>query len=103
MGAPSSGTLTLSDASGRALEPAPVTPTGPDAAPYRLLSGTIKATYNSHRSLEGKDNIIVTPSISSGNTGEFKRFEFVILYFFLKKEKTRYSFLLESYEAYLTI
>ena len=73
-GAPSSGTLTLSDSFGTALEPAPFTPTGPDAAPYRLLSGTIKATYNSHRSLQGKDNILVSPSMPSGNTGEFGAF-----------------------------
>jgi len=64
-GAPAYGTLTLSDAWGTALEPAPNTPT--DAAPYALLSGTIKAAYNSHRSLQG-DNIVVSPGIMSGNT-----------------------------------
>ncbi|KAF9453562.1 carboxypeptidase S [Macrolepiota fuliginosa MF-IS2] len=58
---PSKGSLTLRDAFHDGLEPAPVTPTGSDAAPYQLLSGTIKATYNSHRSLEGADNIIVAP------------------------------------------
>ncbi|OCH93649.1 carboxypeptidase S [Obba rivulosa] len=63
--APAYGTLTLSDAWGTALEPAPDTPV--DAAPYTLLSGTIKAAYNSHRSLNG-DNIIVSPGIMSGNT-----------------------------------
>ncbi|KDQ26797.1 hypothetical protein PLEOSDRAFT_1043178 [Pleurotus ostreatus PC15] len=67
---PSSGTLTLSDAWGTALEPAPITPTGRDAAPYALLSGTIKATFNSHRSLQG-DNIAMSPGIMSGNTGEY--------------------------------
>lgn len=64
---PAYGTLTLSDAWGAALAPAPITPT--DAAPYQLLSGTIKATYNSHRSLQG-DNVAVAPGIMSGNTGE---------------------------------
>ncbi|KAF8273163.1 carboxypeptidase S [Lactarius quietus] len=50
--------LTLTDAWGTALEPAPVTPTD-GSAPWQLLSGTIKATYNAHRDLEGADNIIV--------------------------------------------
>ncbi|KAF5375364.1 hypothetical protein D9615_008006 [Tricholomella constricta] len=67
-GAPSSGTLTLSDAFHTALEPAPVTPTDKHAAPYQLLSGTIKATYNSHRGLSGADEIIVSPGMPSGNT-----------------------------------
>ncbi|KAF9485495.1 carboxypeptidase S [Pholiota conissans] len=67
-GAPSSGTLTLSDAFSGGLEPAPVTPTGRDAAPYQLLSGTIKATYNAHRSLKEADSVIVAPSMMSGNT-----------------------------------
>ena len=67
-GAPASGTLTLSDASQDGLEPAPITPTGPDAAPYQLLSGTIKATYNAHRSIDDPDSIIVAPGIMSGNT-----------------------------------
>ncbi|KAG6910025.1 hypothetical protein DXG01_013749 [Tephrocybe rancida] len=67
-GAASAGTLTLSDAFGNALEPAPVTPTSADAIPWNLLSGTIKATYNSHRSLSGADEIVVSPGMSSGNT-----------------------------------
>jgi len=66
--APTYGTLTLSDAWTDGLEPAPVTTTGKDAVPYQLLSGSIKATYNSHRGLEGDDNIIVAPGIMSGNT-----------------------------------
>ncbi|KAK7062787.1 hypothetical protein VNI00_000277 [Paramarasmius palmivorus] len=50
------------------LEPAPITPTkGPHSAPYQVLSGTIKATYNAHRSLSG-DNIAVGPGMPSGNT-----------------------------------
>jgi Gly-Xaa carboxypeptidase len=68
-GAPAKGTLTLSDAFNGGLEPAPVTPSGPDAAPYQLLSGTIKATYNAHRGMEPEtDAIIVAPSMMSGNT-----------------------------------
>lgn len=69
-GAPASGSLTLSDAYNGSLEPAPVTPTGADAAPYQLLSGTIKATYNAHRSIQTPESeIIVAPSMMSGNTG----------------------------------
>jgi hypothetical protein len=68
-GGPAAGTLTLTDAYGATLEPAPVTPTDEDSAPWQLLSGTIKATYNSHRGLDGAGNIIVSPGIMSGNTG----------------------------------
>lgn len=66
--APSYGTLTLSTVFGDGLEPAPVTPSGKDAAPFQLLSGTIKAAYNSHRNISGSDAIIVSPGIMSGNT-----------------------------------
>ncbi|KZT01079.1 carboxypeptidase S [Laetiporus sulphureus 93-53] len=45
------GNLTLSDAWGMGFEPAPITPTGVDDVPFQLLSGTIKATHMSHRSL----------------------------------------------------
>ncbi|KAG8679005.1 hypothetical protein FRC08_017299, partial [Ceratobasidium sp. 394] len=56
------GTLTLSDAWGTALEPAPVTPTeGKEAAAYRLLSGVIRKT-------RGDKKVIVSPAIMSGNT-----------------------------------
>ncbi|KAF9557345.1 carboxypeptidase S [Agrocybe pediades] len=69
-GASASGTLTLSDAFNGALEPAPITPTDKDAAPYHLLSGTIKATFNAHRGVDMDDSksIIVAPSMMSGNT-----------------------------------
>ena len=66
---PAAGTLTLTHAFGTVLEPAPVTPTSEDSAPWQLLSGTIKATFNAHRDLDGADNIIVSPGIMSGNTG----------------------------------
>ncbi|OAX43951.1 hypothetical protein K503DRAFT_795880, partial [Rhizopogon vinicolor AM-OR11-026] len=66
--APSYDTLTLSDAFQEGLEPAPVTPSGTDAAPFQLLSGTIKEMYNSHRNTSGSDAIIVSPGIMSGNT-----------------------------------
>ncbi|QRV91202.1 Gly-Xaa carboxypeptidase [Ceratobasidium sp. AG-Ba] len=56
------GTLTLSDAWGTALEPAPVTPTeGKDAGAYRLLSGVIRKT-------RGDKKTVVSPAIMSGNT-----------------------------------
>jgi len=64
----SAGTLTLSNAWDDALEPAPVTPTGEDSAPWKLFSGTIKATYNAHRGLDGPNNIFVAPGIMTGNS-----------------------------------
>ncbi|KAI9453418.1 carboxypeptidase S [Lactarius psammicola] len=67
-GTPTAGKLTLTDAWESGLEPAPVTPTDEDSAPWRLLSGTIKATYNAHRGLEGADNIFVSPGVLGGNT-----------------------------------
>lgn len=66
---PAAGTLMLTEASGTSLEPAPITPFGKDSAPWQLLSGTIKATFNAHRGLDGLDNIIVSPGIMTGNTG----------------------------------
>lgn len=76
--APHYGALELSDAFHAALEPAPITPTDKNAAPYQLLSGTIKATYNAHRSLDGAENIIVAPGIMSGNTGRLVRLLWLI-------------------------
>ncbi|KAH9039314.1 hypothetical protein EDB85DRAFT_2141253 [Lactarius pseudohatsudake] len=67
-GAPSAGKLSLTTAWESGLEPAPVTPTDEDSAPWQLLSGTIKATYNAHRGLEGADNIFVSPGVMGGNT-----------------------------------
>jgi Gly-Xaa carboxypeptidase len=66
---PTAGTLTLTDEWGTALEPAPITPTSEDSAPWQLLSGTIKAAFNAHRGLDGDDNILVSPGIMTGNTG----------------------------------
>ncbi|KAF5344591.1 hypothetical protein D9758_013906 [Tetrapyrgos nigripes] len=87
---PKYGDLSLSVAFGKSdLEPAPITPVeGPNAGPYKLLSGTIKAAYRVHRegvagvalSLDNADNadesasvssfedIIVSPGMSTGNT-----------------------------------
>jgi Gly-Xaa carboxypeptidase len=66
--APAYGTLTLTEPFQPGLEPAPITPI--NEKPYQLLSGTIKATYNTYRSIEG-DHINVAPGIMSGNTGKF--------------------------------
>ncbi|KAF8449022.1 hypothetical protein L210DRAFT_847620 [Boletus edulis BED1] len=66
--APGRGKVTLSKAFGSGLEPAPITPTGEDAGPYRLLSGSIKAAYNSHRGISGDEHIVVSPGMMSGNT-----------------------------------
>lgn len=59
------GTLTLSDAWGTALDPAPVTPTeGIEGAAYKLLSGVIRQT-------RGDKKTVISPAIMSGNTGEY--------------------------------
>ena len=68
---PAAGTLVLSEAWDTGLEPAPVTSSDEDSAPWRLFSGTIKATFNAHRDLEGPNNIFVSPGIMSGNTGRY--------------------------------
>jgi Gly-Xaa carboxypeptidase len=68
-GGSSAGTLTLTDAWEGSLEPAPITPTSEDPAPWQLFSGTVKATYNAQRGLEGEDNIFVSPGVLTGNTG----------------------------------
>ena len=69
-GAPAYGSLTLSDAWGAALEPAPITPSaGEDAGAFRLLAGTIKTVYRVHRNVTDDETVIVSPGIMSGNTG----------------------------------
>ena len=62
------GKLTIGSTSGGGLQPAPTTPTTKDAAPYQLLAGTIRAAYAAHRGED--DEVIVSPGIMSGNTGE---------------------------------
>lgn len=58
------GKVTLSDAWGDALEPAPISPT--DSAAYKLLSGTIRAAWEDAHPTE--ESIIVAPSMMGGNT-----------------------------------
>ncbi|KZS94463.1 carboxypeptidase S [Sistotremastrum niveocremeum HHB9708] len=63
------GSITLSDAYGTAFEPAPVTPTDPEAQAYKLLSGTIISTYKaSEEYSENHKPIYVAPGMSTGNT-----------------------------------
>ncbi|KAA1468872.1 carboxypeptidase S [Dentipellis sp. KUC8613] len=58
------GDLVLSDAWGTALEPSPVSPTL-GSGPWKLLSGTIKATVQGGE--EGADAVVI-PSLGIGNT-----------------------------------
>ncbi|KIP10027.1 hypothetical protein PHLGIDRAFT_66515 [Phlebiopsis gigantea 11061_1 CR5-6] len=68
-GAPAYGSLTLSDAWGASLEPAPITPSsGDNAGPFELIAGTIKTVYRAHRHVTGDETVIVSPGIMSGNT-----------------------------------
>ena len=61
------GVLTLTAPIGS--DPAPVTPIHGKA--YEVLSGTIQATFNSHRGLdlEKEGHIYTSPGMPSGNTG----------------------------------
>ena len=96
---PAYGHLNLSEAFGRKpLEPAPVTPID-NAAPFKLLSGTIKATFNSHRGMDGNDTIIISPGLTSSNTGEYPASG---LYGYFSVIG-RYQTLLEPYTSYLSI
>ncbi|KDQ15518.1 hypothetical protein BOTBODRAFT_108726 [Botryobasidium botryosum FD-172 SS1] len=60
------GALVISDAFGRTFEPAPITPT--NAAPYKLLSGTIRAAYANGRGRTSGNEMIVAPGMAAGNT-----------------------------------
>jgi Gly-Xaa carboxypeptidase len=63
------GSIVLSGGSwGNRLEPAPTSPYKGSVS-FDIFSGTIKSVYNTHRGLEGDDNIKVYPSYMSGNTG----------------------------------
>jgi Gly-Xaa carboxypeptidase len=71
---PSSGHITLT--SPLIMDPAPKTPVGlgEDAVPWKILEGTIKATYNAHRGIGAvkdgeEEKIVVTPGMPTGNTG----------------------------------
>ncbi|TCD60651.1 hypothetical protein EIP91_009738 [Steccherinum ochraceum] len=66
-GTPAYGKLVVSDAWGHSLAPAPITPTR-DAAPFQLLAGTVKATYNAFRAVEDDGGVVVSPGHMSGNT-----------------------------------
>lgn len=69
---PAYGTLALT---GGGIDPAPVSPI--DAGPFKVLSGSIRAAYNTHRGIEDggpEDELVVSPGITTGNTGAFKVF-----------------------------
>ena len=61
----SSGTLTLTDAWGTALEPAPVTPTSLDSAGWQLLSGTIQSSLLSSKR-RNASVVAVSPGLALG-------------------------------------
>ena len=65
---PSYGSVVLSNPWGTELEPAPISPYKGSTA-FDILSSTIKSVYNTHRGLEGDDNMKVYPTYISGNTG----------------------------------
>ncbi|KAL1744842.1 hypothetical protein HDZ31DRAFT_63732 [Schizophyllum fasciatum] len=58
------GKLIVGSVDQQFLDPAPVTPFATDAAPYRLLGGTIKAAHAAH----AHEDIVIAPGIPSGNT-----------------------------------
>ncbi|KZT43126.1 carboxypeptidase S [Sistotremastrum suecicum HHB10207 ss-3] len=66
---PFDGSITLTDAFKMAFDPAPITPTDPEAQAYRILSGTIIATHEASDAYKtsGKP-IYVAPGVSTGNT-----------------------------------
>ena len=95
--APAYGSLNLSGK--KLLDPAPITPID-SAAPFELLSGTIKAAFNSHRGIDGDATIIISPGISSGNTGKHhSAFGLCACYSVIR----RYEALLEPYTSYLPV
>lgn len=55
----SDGKVVLSDAFESALEPAPLTPIGPTAAPWSLLQGVIRSVW---------EDVLVAPDVMGGNT-----------------------------------
>jgi hypothetical protein len=98
---PSYGSLVAYDAWGTHLEPAPVSPyTGAESAAYQLLSGTIKSVYNTHRGLEGNDNVKVQPGYMTGNTGEEPFYQLELVKFppfLLSLRSSRHEILLETF------
>ena len=69
---PSYGSVTLSNPWNTQLEPAPISQYKGSAA-FDVLSGTIKGVYNTHRGLNGDDDIKVYPAYMTGNTGKTTR------------------------------
>lgn len=65
---PAYGSVTLSNPWNIQLEPAPISQYKGSVA-FDILSGTIKGVYNTHRGLNGDDEIKVYPAYMTGNTG----------------------------------
>ncbi|KAF8308589.1 carboxypeptidase S [Cantharellus anzutake] len=65
------GQLTLSHFLDDDLEPAPVSP--PNSAPFQLLAGTIRETWETGRGKDSEEPFIVAPSIMPANTGMILR------------------------------
>ncbi|WVQ95136.1 hypothetical protein IAU59_002230 [Kwoniella sp. CBS 9459] len=70
---PKAGKVILDVAWNSSLEPAPVSPFTVEDPAWRLLSGTVKGVYNTRpearlNAEEAKKEIIMAPSISTGNT-----------------------------------
>lgn len=65
-------TLSLTNVFGDGSEPTPISPVGVHDAPYQLLSGTIKAAHNAHRSDRSIDPVLVAPITPPFNTGEYR-------------------------------
>lgn len=69
---PSGYGLSVHNATLHGVDPAPISPTGPNDLPFQLLSGTIKASYGAYRNLdEDRDHITVAPGMMPGNTGKY--------------------------------
>lgn len=64
----SNGSLNISDAWNSALEPAPISSVL--QAPYKVLSGSIQATYSSRPNASDSSPLYISPGIMAGNTGQ---------------------------------
>jgi Gly-Xaa carboxypeptidase len=98
--------LKVDNATLHGVEPAPFSPSGRTDLPFQLLSGTIKATYNAHRHLGDADEIIVSPGMMTGNTGERTDIQCSFMLSFRLTDEAvrfRYKALLGLIETYLSV
>jgi Gly-Xaa carboxypeptidase len=102
--APFYGTITASTTDTTAIDVAPVSPTDSDAKPWSVLSSSIRGAYRDSKNPKVADgDIIVSPALMSGNTGQSnltlsKKRCLNLNYFFV-----RYQVLLEAHETHLPI